>query len=144
ADEAGQNAQDSAFGARGNQPRRWRLGIQAAVARTFFHRKHAGLPLETKDGTVDIWLSGEYTCVIHQVAGGKVVRSIGYDLEVAEKFQGVVAAQRRSQSARADAQHARSLQLLLTLHADLRHDQVARIAQDFVVSKGRGGGLDFG
>src|SRR5205085_9125440 len=84
ADEAGQNAQDSAFGARGNQSRRWRLGIQAAVARAFFHRKHAGLPLETKDGTVDIWLSGEYTCVIHQVAGGKVVRSIGYDLEVAE------------------------------------------------------------
>ncbi len=40
--------------------------------------------------------------------------------------------QRRPQSARADAQHARGFQLLLPLHADLGHDQMARVAQDFV------------
>ena len=41
--------------------------------------------------------------------------------------------QRRSQPARADAQHARRFQLLLALHAHLGHDQMARVAQDFVL-----------
>ena len=41
--------------------------------------------------------------------------------------------QRRAQTASADAQYLRSLKLELPFHADFGHDQVARIAQDFVV-----------
>src|ERR1035437_1485866 len=42
---------------------------------------------------------------------------------------------RRSQSARADAQHASRFQLLLSLHTYFRHDQMARVAQDLVLAK---------
>src|SRR6185369_12553512 len=41
----------------------------------------------------------------------------------------------RSQSARADAEHLRRLQLLLRLDADLRHDQVPAVALDFFVGQ---------
>ena len=51
--------------------------------------------------------------------------------------------QRRAQPTRADAQYSRRLQLELPFHADFRHDQVARVAQDFVVRKRRGFGFDF-
>ena len=50
--------------------------------------------------------------------------------------------QRRSQAAGSDTQHARSFQLLLPGHADLGHDQVARVTQDLVVGKGSGFGFD--
>ena len=46
-------------------------------------------------------------------------------------------AQRRAQAARADQQHVRVLQLELPFHADFGHDQVPRVAQDFVVRKRR-------
>ena len=42
---------------------------------------------------------------------------------------------RRSESAGADAQHLRRLQLALTVDADLRHDQMPRVALDFVVGE---------
>jgi hypothetical protein len=42
--------------------------------------------------------------------------------------------QRRTESARSDAQDFRGLQLLLPFHAHLGHDQMARVAQDFVVA----------
>ena len=45
---------------------------------------------------------------------------------------------RRAQAARPDAQHARLLQLELTLHADLGQDEVAGVAQGLIVRK-RGG-----
>src|ERR1700682_3906027 len=44
--------------------------------------------------------------------------------------------QRRSKTARADAQHARRFQLLLPLHAHLGHDQMARVAEDFLLAEG--------
>ena len=50
---------------------------------------------------------------------------------------GQVKRQRRAESARPDAEHARGLKLLLAGHADLGHDQVARVAQDFVVAQGK-------
>ena len=43
----------------------------------------------------------------------------------------------RSEPARADAQHLRRLQLALTVDADLRHDQVPRVALDLVVGQWR-------
>jgi hypothetical protein len=43
--------------------------------------------------------------------------------------------QRRAQASRADTQHLRSFDLELPLHADFRHDEVARIAQNFVVGE---------
>ena len=45
----------------------------------------------------------------------------------------------RAQSAGADAEHLRLLQLELPFHADLGQDEVARVAQDLVV--GESGGL---
>src|SRR5215471_17930513 len=44
--------------------------------------------------------------------------------------------QRRPQTSRTDTEDARSLELLLTFHAYLRHDQVAGVAQDFVLVQG--------
>src|SRR5208337_5481530 len=41
--------------------------------------------------------------------------------------------ERRAESACSNAQDFRGLQLLLALHAHLGHDQMARVAQDFVV-----------
>ena len=51
--------------------------------------------------------------------------------------------QRRTQSTGADAKHPRGFQLELTLHADFGHDQVARVALNFVVAEGCGFGFDF-
>ena len=65
------------------------------------------------------------------------------DAERADTGGGQVQRQRRAEAAGADAQHARGLQLLLALHADLGHDQVARVAQDLVVGEGNGFGFDF-
>ena len=182
-----------------HQPRRWRLRIKAAVARSIFGGKHAGLPFEPENRSVNIRLAGEHACVVHQIARGKVIRAVGDDVEVAKNFQRILAAQprvefaqiqkwidprqfirrgiqflpahvgsrmndlplqvgvihyieidqtqrahargckikrqRRSQPARANAQHARRFQLLLPLHADLRHDQMPRVAQDFVLAE---------
>ncbi len=42
-----------------------------------------------------------------------------------------IEAQRRAESARADAQHLRLLELELPLHAHFGHDQVAAVAQHF-------------
>ena len=52
--------------------------------------------------------------------------------------RGEVERERGSESARADAEHLRRLEPLLPLHAHLRHDEVARVAQDLVVREGGG------
>src|SRR5207248_4095354 len=44
---------------------------------------------------------------------------------------------RRSKTSRADTEHFRGLELALTVDADLRHDQVTRVAFDFVVRERR-------
>ena len=59
--------------------------------------------------------------------------------ERADAGGGQVQRQRRAQPAGADAQHSRLLQLELPLHADLGHDEVARVAQDLVVVEGCAG-----
>ena len=92
ADESGQNAQHSTLGAGWNQPGRWRLGIEAAVARAFFGCEHAGLPFEAENRTVDIRLAGKHAGVIHQIARRKVVGAVGDDVELAKQFERVFAA----------------------------------------------------
>ena len=52
--------------------------------------------------------------------------------ERAHPRRGQIKSQRRTEPARADAQHLRRFDLLLPLHADLGHDQMPRVAQDFV------------
>ncbi len=49
-----------------------------------------------------------------------------------------IQAQRRAQASGADQQHFGVLQLQLPFHADFGHDQVARVAQDFVLGKRNG------
>ena len=52
------------------------------------------------------------------------------DADAADARRGHIHGRRRSKSACADAEDASRLQLLLTIHADFRHDQVPRIALD--------------
>ena len=56
-----------------------------------------------------------------------------HDAERADSGRSQIQDQRRSQPARSDTEHLRLLQFELTVHADFRHDQVARVAQDFLV-----------
>ena len=50
-----------------------------------------------------------------------------------------IQSQRRTESTRAHAKNLRSFQLELPIHADFGHDQVARIAENFIIAK-RGSG----
>ena len=65
------------------------------------------------------------------------------EAERADAGRGQIERRRRAEPAGADAQHARRLELALTLDADLRHDQVPAVALHFVVGQfrqiGRGG-----
>ena len=55
-----------------------------------------------------------------------------HQADSAHAGRGQVESQRRAQSARADAQHFRLLDLELTFHAHLGHDQVAAVAHHFL------------
>src|SRR5205823_1525673 len=59
-----------------------------------------------------------------------------HDAERADAGCAKIERQRRPEASRADAQHFRSLELELPFHADLGHDQVARVAEDLVVVEG--------
>jgi hypothetical protein len=59
-----------------------------------------------------------------------------HDAEGADSSGGQIQNERRSQAAGSNTKHLRLLQLELTVHADFLHDQVARIAQDFIVAEG--------
>ena len=91
ADQAGQNAEHAAFGAGGHEARRWRLGIEAAIARALLGREDAGLAFEAEDRAVDVRLAGEHAGVVDQVAGGEVVGAVDDDVEVAEELERVFA-----------------------------------------------------
>ena len=54
-----------------------------------------------------------------------------------------IKSQRRTKSTCAHAKNFCGFQLELPIHADLGHDQVARVAQNFVVAQGRGGASCF-
>ena len=82
ADQSGQNAQHSTFRAGRHQSRRWRLGIQAAIARPFFGGENAGLAFKAEDRAINVWLAGEHAGIIHQITRGKIVCSVHNDVKV--------------------------------------------------------------
>src|SRR3984893_5256251 len=90
-----QDAKHTALGAGGNQARRWRFRIQAAIAWTFFGSKHAGLTFEAEDGSINIRLARQHASIIDQVAGGEVVGAVGDDVEIPKELQSVRAAKPR-------------------------------------------------
>ncbi len=93
ADQPGENAEHSAFRARRHQPRWWRLRIETAVAWAILRRENAGLPFKPENRSVDVRLPCKHARVIHQVARGKVIRTVGNDVEVAKEFERILAAQ---------------------------------------------------
>src|SRR5581483_11078003 len=102
ADQSWQDAEHAAFCAGGNQSGRWRLGIQAAVARAFLGGEHADLSLEAEDGAVHVGLAGEDAGVVHEVACGKVVGAVHDDVELAEELERVAAGEPRLEGAQLD------------------------------------------
>src|SRR5690348_2163959 len=94
-DDAGQHSQYSAFGTAWNEARRWRLRVEAAVARAFAGVKYGSLPLEAKDAAVNIRLSQQNASIVHQVPGGEIVRAVDDDVIVAEDIERVLGSQPR-------------------------------------------------
>src|SRR3954453_1850044 len=84
AHKTGQDSQDTALGAGWNQPRRWRLRVEAAIARAILGREYAGLSFKTKDRSVHIRLSRQHASVVYQIARGEVIGAIGDKVELAE------------------------------------------------------------
>ena len=67
-----------------------------------------------------------------------------HDAEGTHAGGGKIKRQRRAEPARADTEHTRRFQLLLPLHADLWHDQVARVTENLFIAKSNGFGFSFG
>src|SRR5205814_1113988 len=65
-----------------------------------------------------------------------------HEAEGTHARSGEIERQGRAESTGADAKNLRSLELELALHADFGHDQVARVAEDLVVSERHGFGFD--
>jgi len=86
-EQSGQHSKHAAFGAGGNPARRWRLRKEAPIAWTILASEYARLPFETEDGSIDIRLTAEHGCVVHQIARGEVVGSIGIDVKTAEDIE---------------------------------------------------------
>ena len=89
ADQAGKNAQHAALGATGDQARRRRLGIEAAIAGAVFGGEDAGLALKPENRPVDVGLAQQHAGVVDQIAGGEVVGAVGDDVVVLEDLEGV-------------------------------------------------------
>src|SRR4029077_9390687 len=84
ANESRQNPKNAPFRARRHQARRWRLRIQAAIARPVFRREHAGLTFKAEDRSVDIRLASQHTSIVYQIPRREVIGSIGDDVEFAK------------------------------------------------------------
>ena len=64
-DDSGQHTQYAALGAAGHHARRWRLGVEAAVARaTEAWREHARLAVEPEDRAVHVRLAEQHAGVV--------------------------------------------------------------------------------
>ena len=202
ADEPGQDAEHAALGATRHLARRWRLGIEAAVARPAGRVEHRRLAVEAEDAAVDVRLAQQHAGVVDQVARREIVGAVDDDvvgLEDVEALADVSATSCRSiahvgvdgaaggrgasrsfgrptsgvpcstwrwrllksttsKSTRpmrptpaaaryrpsgepsppaADEQHLAGFELLLPLHADFGHDQVAAVAEHLVLRKSR-------
>ncbi len=89
-----QDTQDPALGATRHEPRRRRLGVEAAVAWAFLGVEDARLTLEAEDRTVHVRLAREHARVVDEVARGEVVRAVDDDVEVLEDVERVLTAER--------------------------------------------------
>src|SRR5207247_1662202 len=92
ADNAGQHAQDTPFGATGHHPGRRRFRIKTPIAGAAeVRRENARLAFETKNRAVNIWFLEQDAGVIGEITRGKVIRAIDNDVVLAEDLAGVVA-----------------------------------------------------
>ena len=66
----------------GNETRRRRLRIEAAVAGTLGKTEDAGLALEAEDGAVGVGLAEKDAGVVDEIPGLEVVGSVGDDVVV--------------------------------------------------------------
>ena len=81
ADHSWQNAQHATLGAAWHHAWRWRLGVEATVARASQVRgKNRALSVEAEDRAVDVWLLEKNTDVVAQIARGKIIRAIDHDI----------------------------------------------------------------
>ncbi len=96
ADDARQHAKHAAFRAARHHPRRWRFGIQTAIARPAqFRREHAGLAFETKNGAVHVWLFQKHAGVVGQITRWKIIRAVHHDVVRHHNFYRVLGSQPR-------------------------------------------------
>ena len=206
ADDPRQHAEHAAFGAARHESRRWRLGVEAAIAGAFLRVEHRRLSLEAEDAAVDIRLAEQHAGVVDEIARGEIVGAVHDDVVLADDVErvlrreprlvglhvhvgieigeaslgrlelrraegggavddlplevgevhhvevddpdgadarrGEIERQRRAQSAGADGEHARGLELALSLHADLGQQEVPRVPQNLGVGELRQLGLD--
>ena len=84
ADDARQDTEDAALGTARDQPRRRRLRIQAAVARTLLRTEDRRLSFESEDTAVRVRFSEQHAGVVHQIPSGKVIGAIENDVAVVE------------------------------------------------------------
>ena len=94
ADDARQHAQHAAFGAARHEPRRRRLGIEAAVARAVLGGEHRRLAFEAEDAAVGVRHPHQHAGVVHQVARREVVGAVEDDVVALEQAHRVVGRQR--------------------------------------------------
>ena len=94
ADDAGQHAEHAALGAARDQPRRRRLGIEAAVARAVLGAEHRRLALEAEDRAVGVRDAEQHAGVVHQVARREVVGAVEDDVVALEDLERVLRRER--------------------------------------------------
>src|SRR5207249_2349233 len=88
--DARQYAQHPTLSAAWHQSGRRRLGIEATIARSFPGVKDRGLPFEAEDAGIDVGFAQQDTSVIHQVARGEVIGSVGHHVIFLEKVERVL------------------------------------------------------
>src|SRR3989338_5912252 len=89
ANQARKNSQHTALGATGNQARRWRFGVEAAVARTVLGGEYRSLSLEAEDAPVNIGLAEQHASVIDQVPGREIIGAVGNDVVISEQVESI-------------------------------------------------------
>ena len=89
---AAQRAEHARVLAGGHHTGGRRFGIEAAVAGSALTGVVDGrLALELEDGGVDDGFSEKYRCVVHEIAGGEIVRPVDDDVVVLQEVERVVA-----------------------------------------------------
>jgi hypothetical protein len=92
-DDAREDSKNATFSATGYAAGRGRFGVEATVAGTFFSPEYGALALEAEDGSVHIGFAQKNACVVHEIAGRKVVSTVHHHIVVSEKFECVVGTQ---------------------------------------------------